>query len=73
LKGGPADKAGMKPGDILIAVEGKPLTDTTDMLNMIAQLTPGSKARMTVLRRNQEQSLDVTVGKRPKIKREEVE
>jgi serine protease DegQ len=70
LKGGPADKAGMKPGDILVSVEGQPVTDTTDMLNVIAQLTPGNKAKMTVLRKNQEATLDVTVGKRPKPRRE---
>jgi serine protease DegQ len=73
LKGGPADKAGMKPGDILLAIEGKPVTDTTEMLNVIAQLTPGNRATMTVLRKSQETMLDVTVGKRPKIKRETVE
>lgn len=73
LKGGPADKAGMKPGDILIAVEGQPVANTTDMLNMIAQLTPGHRARLTVLRKTEESTLDITVGKRPKIKHEEVE
>ncbi len=66
LRGGPADKAGMRPGDILIAVEGKPVADTTEMLNLIAQLTPGTKAKMTVLRRNQESTLEVSVGKRPR-------
>ena len=73
LKGGPADKAGMKPGDILVSVEGKPVNDTTDMLNLIAQLVPGNKAKMTVLRKTQESVLDVTVGKRPKAKREDRE
>jgi serine protease DegQ len=73
LKGGPADKAGIRPGDILVAVEGKPVTDTTDMLNLIAQLTPGNKAKMTVLRKTQESTIDVLVGKRPKPKREEQE
>ncbi|KRB92752.1 Do family serine endopeptidase [Noviherbaspirillum sp. Root189] len=73
LKGGPADKAGIRPGDILVAVEGKPVTDTTDMLNLIAQLTPGNKAKMTVLRKTQESTVDVLVGKRPKPKREEQE
>lgn len=71
LKGGPADKAGMRPGDILVAVEGKPVSDTTDMLNLIAQLKPGNKAKMTVLRKSQEATLDVVVGKRPKPRREE--
>jgi serine protease DegQ len=73
LKNGPADKAGIRPGDILVAVEGKPVTDTTDMLNLIAQLTPGDKAKMTVLRRSQETTLNVTVGKRPKPRHDERE
>jgi len=73
LKGGPADKAGIRPGDILVAVEGKPVTDTTDMLNLIAQLTPGNKAKLTVLRKSQESTVDVVVGKRPKPRREVAE
>ncbi|MDP3842458.1 MAG: Do family serine endopeptidase [Oxalobacteraceae bacterium] len=69
LRDGPADKAGIKPGDILVAIEGKPVTDTTEMLNLIAQLTPGDKAKFTVLRRNQESEMRVTIGQRPKIQR----
>ena len=73
LKNGPADKAGMKPGDILISVENKAVTDTTEMLNLIAQLIPGQKAKMTVLRKAQETTLEIVVGKRPPPKREERE
>lgn len=73
LRGGPADKAGIKPGDILVAVDGKPVSDTTDMLNVIAQLTPGSKATMTVMRKNRESTIDIVVGKRPRPRREELE
>jgi serine protease DegQ len=73
LKGGPADKAGIRPGDILIAVGGKPVTDTSDMLNLIADLTPGNKAKITVLRKSQETSIEVVIGKRPKPRREEQE
>ncbi|MFI4940638.1 MAG: Do family serine endopeptidase [Burkholderiales bacterium] len=71
VKGGPADKAGIKPGDILIAVEGKAVGDMTDMLNLIAQLTPGEMAKLTVLRKTRQTVVDVTIGKRPRIKREE--
>jgi serine protease DegQ len=65
VRNGPADKAGIVPGDILLAVDGKPVGDTTEMLNLIAQLPPGGKAKMTVLRKNREAALDVMVGKRP--------
>ncbi|MYM21458.1 Do family serine endopeptidase [Duganella sp. FT135W] len=65
VRNGPADKGGIKPGDILLSVDGKPVADTNSMLNLIAQLAPGGKAKMTVLRKNRETTLDVTVGKRP--------
>lgn len=68
LRNGPADKAGMRPGDILVAVEGKPVTDTTEMLNLIAQLKPGASARMTLLRKSEETVVDIIVGKRPAVR-----
>ncbi len=70
VKNGPADKAGLKPGDILVAVEGRPIADTTDMMNQIAQLQPGSKAKLTVLRKTRESTLEAIVGKRPAVKRQ---
>lgn len=68
VRNGPADRGGIKPGDILLSVEGKPVTDTTAMINLIAQLAPGGKVKMTVLRKNREATLEVLVGKRPAIK-----
>lgn len=65
VRHGPADKGGIKPGDILLTADDKPVTDTNGMLNLIAQLTPGEKAKMTVLRKSRETTIDVTVGKRP--------
>jgi serine protease DegQ len=73
LRGGPADKAGMQPGDILVSIEGKNVTDMADMLNQIAQLSPGKKASIIVLRRNQETTLGVVVGIRPKAPPREAE
>ena len=66
VRGGPADRAGMRPGDILVAVGGKNVGNTSEMLNLIAQLEPGEKTPLRILRKNRESTLDVTVGKRPR-------
>ncbi|MDB5962067.1 MAG: 2-alkenal reductase [Massilia sp.] len=66
VRGGPADRAGIKPGDILASVQGKPVGDTNQMLTLISSLPPGQKAQLTVIRKNQQSTLDVTVGKRPR-------
>ncbi|SFN22833.1 serine protease DegQ [Nitrosospira briensis] len=66
LKGGPADRAGVKPGDIIVEVEGSPVTDSSDMLNLIAALLPGEAATIKVERNQAEKSIDIKVGKRPK-------
>ncbi|MES2297109.1 MAG: Do family serine endopeptidase [Pseudomonadota bacterium] len=65
VRNGPAERAGIKPGDIVLAVDGKSVADTTEMINLIAQLVPGGKAKMTMLRKNRQSIVDVTVGKRP--------
>jgi serine protease DegQ len=70
LRNGPADRAGMRPGDILVEVNGSAVHDTTEMLNLIAQLEPGKKARMKVVRKNEESKLDIVVGTRPRTQRE---
>ncbi|MDR0934545.1 MAG: Do family serine endopeptidase [Burkholderiaceae bacterium] len=69
LKNGPADKAGMKPGDILLSVGDKPIANMAEMFNMIAQLEPGVKIDLKVSRNSKEIPLEVTVGKRPSRKR----
>ncbi|HPU51861.1 MAG TPA: Do family serine endopeptidase [Burkholderiaceae bacterium] len=66
MRGGPADKAGVKVGDILVAVEGKPVTNTANMLATIAQIKPGDVATFRFVREGKEFDLPVTVGKRPK-------
>jgi serine protease DegQ len=68
VRNGPADRAGVRPGDILLAVEGKAVKSTGEMLNLIAQLAPGAKAKLTLMRQNREATVDVTVGKRPRPK-----
>jgi serine protease DegQ len=66
LRGGPADKAGVKPGDVLVEIQGKPVADPTAMLNVIAALPPGSSARMKLKRQGQDVEATINVGRRPK-------
>ncbi|OHC72924.1 MAG: 2-alkenal reductase [Rhodocyclales bacterium RIFCSPLOWO2_02_FULL_63_24] len=70
MRGSPADKAGIRPGDILIQVGGKPVKDAQVMLELIAALQPGSTARFDLKRDGRDASVDVTIGKRPKPPKE---
>ncbi len=63
---GPAAKAGVKTGDILIAVEGKPVTNTATMLNLVSQLIPDSQVPFKFVRDGKDVDLVITVGRRPK-------
>ncbi|MBE7526745.1 MAG: Do family serine endopeptidase [Nitrosomonas sp.] len=65
LKNGPADDAGIKPGDILVAVNGKQVSDSSEMLNLVASLAPGKLAALTILRNREQQDVQVRIGKRP--------
>ncbi|AXK64289.1 Do family serine endopeptidase [Burkholderia anthina] len=65
LQGGPADKAGIKPGDILVSVNGDEITDTTKLLNTVAQIKPGTPTKVHVVRKGKEFDVNVVIGKRP--------
>lgn len=65
LKDGPADHAGIKPGDILQAVDGNEISNSAEVLNLVAALPPGRTVLLTIFRNQSEKSLSVTVGKRP--------
>ena len=67
----PADKAGIKPGDVLVGVEGKPVNDYSTTLNLISALKPGTTAALKVMREKNEFEVKVSVGIRPKPKRDE--
>ncbi|MBI3712578.1 MAG: trypsin-like peptidase domain-containing protein [Burkholderiales bacterium] len=71
VRGGPADQAGMKPGDICTEIDGKAFQNSREMMNRIASLKPNSKAKLKVFRQAKELSLEILVGKRPPFKSEE--
>jgi serine protease Do len=60
--GGPADKAGIKPGDVLLAVNGKTVDRSAELPPLVAAVKPGSKATFDVWRDGAKHSLAVTVG-----------
>jgi serine protease DegQ len=62
---GPAAKGGVEPGDIIVSINELKVENTPGLLNQIAKLTPGSAARVVVLRNAKELPLSVTVGERP--------
>ncbi len=68
VRGSPADKAGVKPGDILTTVDDKTLTDSDNMLETVSALTPGKTVPLKLLRNQSEIVLHVKIAKRPKPK-----
>jgi serine protease DegQ len=62
---GPAEKAGVKAGDVLLAVNAVATPDAATMLDTVADLKPGSQASLKLRREQKELDLQVTVGKRP--------
>ena len=71
LKNGPADKAGVRPGDVLLSIEDRPVTDPQGVLNLVAGLAPGASARLKLKRQGEDMELAVTIGRRPKPPRTE--
>jgi periplasmic serine protease, Do/DeqQ family len=65
LRNSPAEKAGLKPGDILLQINGNKVTDSSTMLNLIANLKPDEKATLRIARDQREFDIIVTIGKRP--------
>jgi len=65
VRGSPADKGGIRPGDVLLAVNDRPVADSVTMLNLIAALQPGQQATLKLTRNQAETDLTVTIGRRP--------
>lgn len=70
LRGGPADKAGIRPGDVLVKVNDQPVSDSSSLLNLIAALPPGKQAALGLIRKQTNMQIMVKVDKRPVMRRE---
>jgi len=60
--GGPADKAGLKPGDVILAYNGRALSGSNELPALVANTKPGTKASVDVWRNGKKQTIALTVG-----------
>jgi serine protease Do len=61
-KDSPADKAGLKRGDLVVALAGKKVIDSTSLRNMVAAMAPGTKIDVKIVREGKEQTVSITLG-----------
>ena len=64
IPGDPADKGGLKTGDVIVKVAGQPVENPGVLLQRIASLRPGDKVQLTVWRQSRNVELTVTLGER---------
>jgi Trypsin-like serine proteases, typically periplasmic, contain C-terminal PDZ domain len=62
VKGGPAERAGVKVGDVIVEFDRRPIKDSADLPQQVARLAPGSAAPMKIIRDGKESTLSVTVS-----------
>jgi Do/DeqQ family serine protease len=70
LQNGPAAQSGIRPGDVVTSVAGKPVSNVSELLTSVAALKPGTASKFSVLRRDEKVELDVTPGVRPKPRKQ---
>jgi serine protease Do len=64
-EGSPAEKAGVRPEDVVIAIDGRPVEDNSDLSRDVAARAPGSTVRLRILRGGQERDISITLGTFP--------
>jgi serine protease Do len=58
---GPADKAGLQPGDVVVEFAGKPVKDSDSLVGMVVSTKPGTPVPLTIYRDNKRQTVSVTI------------
>jgi len=59
---GPADKAGLRRGDLIVELAGKKVVDSTGLRNKVAETAPGTAVEVKIIRDDKERALSVTLG-----------
>jgi len=70
-EGGPAEKAGVKRGDVITAIDGQAVKDSNSLRNSVSRLKPGSTVNLTLLRGGQERQVSVRLAEAPRTAKDD--
>jgi S1-C subfamily serine protease len=70
-EGSPAEKAGIKRGDVITAIDGQAVKDSNSLRNTVSRLQPGSTASLTLFRGGQEKQVSVRLAEMPRTARDD--
>lgn len=63
--GSPAEEVGLRPGDLIVAVDGKSVDLENDLGDLISEYEPGDKVELVVIRQGRERTIQVKLGRQP--------
>ena len=64
-KGGPADKAGLKPGDVVVSLNGRQVTDNNQLTRDVGAIPPNQNVKLDVVREGKQRQVEVKLAERP--------
>jgi serine protease Do len=65
VKGGPAEKAGLKPGDVVVGLNGRPVSDNNQLTRDVGAIPPGQTVKLDVFREGKPRTIEVKLADRP--------